>query len=117
MCTDGDCLLFRSTHLRHRLWSNKLAWFTFIGWNLIIVSAVISFPLGLTQGKEYAELEWPIDIAIAVVWLSYMFNFIMTIANRKTSHIYVSELVLPGHDGDDHLSACGKQPRCSGWAV
>ncbi|MCB1868614.1 MAG: cytochrome-c oxidase, cbb3-type subunit I [Gammaproteobacteria bacterium] len=79
-----------------RLWSNKLAWFTFIGWNLIIVSAVISFPLGLTQGKEYAELEWPIDIAIAVVWLSYMFNFIMTIANRKTSHIYVSNWFFLG---------------------
>jgi len=79
-----------------RLWSNKLAWFTFIGWNLIIVSAVISFPLGLTQGKEYAELEWPIDVAIAVVWLSYMFNFIMTIANRKSSHIYVSNWFFLG---------------------
>ena len=79
-----------------RLWSSKLAWFTFIGWNLIIVSAVISFPLGLTQGMEYAELEWPIDIAIAVVWLSYMFNFIMTIANRKTSHIYVSNWFFLG---------------------
>ena len=79
-----------------RLWSNKLAWFTFIGWNLIIVSAVISFPLGITQGKEYAELEWPIDIAIAVVWLSYMFNFIMTLAIRKTSHIYVSNWFFLG---------------------
>jgi len=79
-----------------RLWSNKLAWFTFWGWNLIIVSAVISFPLGLTQGKEYAELEWPIDIAIAVVWLSYMFNFIMTLAIRKTSHIYVSNWFFLG---------------------
>lgn len=79
-----------------RLWSNKLAWFTFIGWNLIIVSAVISFPLGLTQGKEYAELEWPIDVLIAVVWLSFMFNFIMTLANRKTSHIYVSNWFFLG---------------------
>jgi cytochrome c oxidase cbb3-type subunit 1 len=73
-----------------RLWSDKMAWFTFIGWNLIIVSAVITLPLGLTSAKEYAELEWPIDIAIAVVWLSYAFNFIMTLANRKSSHIYVS---------------------------
>jgi len=73
-----------------RLWSDKMAWFTFIGWNLIIVSAVITLPLGITQGKEYAELEWPIDLAIAVVWLSFFFNFVMTIANRKTSHIYVS---------------------------
>ena len=72
------------------LWSNKLAWFVFWGWNAIILAAVITLPLGLTQGKEYAELEWPIDIAIAIVWLSYTFNFIMTLATRKTSHIYVS---------------------------
>lgn len=73
-----------------RLWSNKMAWFTFWGWNLIILGAVITLPLGITQGKEYAELAWPIDILIAVVWLAYSFNFFMTIANRKTSHIYVS---------------------------
>ena len=79
-----------------RLWSNKLAWFTFIGWNLIIVAAVITLPLGITQSKEYAELEWPIDIAIAVVWLSYTINFIMTIAKRKSSHIYVSNWFFLG---------------------
>ena len=73
-----------------KLWSNKMAWFTFWGWNLIIVLAVITLPLGLTQGKEYAELEWPIDILIAVVWLSFVINFILTIANRRSSHIYVS---------------------------
>ncbi len=78
------------------LWSNKLAWFTFGGWNLVIVLAVITLPLGLTQGKEYAELEWPIDILIAVVWLSYAFNFIMTIAIRKSSHIYVSNWFFLG---------------------
>ena len=79
-----------------RLWSDKLAWFTFWGWNVIIVAAVITLPLGLTQGKEYAELEWPIDILIAAVWLAYSFNFIMTIANRKTSHIYVSNWFFLG---------------------
>jgi len=79
-----------------RLWSDKMAWFTFWGWNLIIVLAVISFPLGLTSGKEYAELEWPIDILIAVVWLSFFFNFVMTIAKRKTSHIYVSNWFFLG---------------------
>ncbi|MDD3448895.1 MAG: cytochrome-c oxidase, cbb3-type subunit I [Gammaproteobacteria bacterium] len=73
-----------------RLWSDKMAWFTFWGWNTIIVLAVITLPLGLTQGKEYAELEWPIDILIAVVWLSFLANFVMTLAVRKTSHIYVS---------------------------
>jgi len=73
-----------------RLWSDKMAWFTFWGWNAIIVLAVITLPLGLTQGKEYAELEWPVDILIAVVWLSFLANFVMTLAVRKTSHIYVS---------------------------
>ena len=79
-----------------RLWSDKLAWFTFIGWNLIIVSAVITLPLGLTQGKEYAELEWPIDIAIALVWVAFTLNFVMTLANRKSSHIYVSNWFFLG---------------------
>ena len=78
------------------LWSNKLAWFTFWGWNLIILSAVITLPLGLTQAKEYAELEWPIDILIAVVWLAFSFNFMMTVAKRKTSHIYVSNWFFMG---------------------
>jgi len=78
------------------LWSDKLAWFTFWGWNLVIVGAVITLPLGLTQGKEYAELEWPLDILIAVVWLAYSFNFAMTIAKRKTSHIYVSNWFFLG---------------------
>ena len=79
-----------------RLWSDKLAWFVFWGWNLIIVSAVITLPLGINQAKEYAELEWPIDVAIAVVWLAYTFNFIMTLATRKSSHIYVSNWFFLG---------------------
>jgi len=78
------------------LWSNKLAWMTFWGWNLIIVLAVITLPLGITQSKEYAELEWPIDILIAVVWLMFSFNFMMTVAKRKTSHIYVSNWFFMG---------------------
>jgi cytochrome c oxidase cbb3-type subunit I len=79
-----------------RLWSDKLAWFVFWGWNLIIVLAVVSYPLGITSGKEYAELEWPIDLLIAVVWLTYTFNFIMTLATRKSSHIYVSNWFFLG---------------------
>ncbi|MEJ2592132.1 MAG: cytochrome-c oxidase, cbb3-type subunit I [Candidatus Thiodiazotropha sp.] len=79
-----------------RLWSDKLAWFVFWGWNLVIVLAVISYPLGITQSKEYAELEWPIDILIAIVWLTYTFNFLMTIAKRKSSHIYVSNWFFLG---------------------
>ncbi len=84
----------RTCHVR--LWSDKMAWFTFWGWNLIMVLAVITLPLGMTSGKEYAELEWWIDIMIAVVWLSYMFNFIMTLAIRKTSHIYVANWFFLG---------------------
>ncbi len=79
-----------------RLWSDKLAWFTFWGWTVVIVAAVVTLPLGLTQGKEYAELEWPIDILIALVWLAYMFNFIMTLATRKCSHIYVANWFFLG---------------------
>lgn len=79
-----------------KLWSNNLAWFTFWGWNLIIVLAVITLPLGITSGKEYAELEWPIDILIAIVWISYTLNFVMTVHKRKTSHIYVSNWFFIG---------------------
>jgi len=68
----------------------KLASFTFWGWQLVILSAAISLPLGFTQGKEYAELEWPIDLLIAVVWVSYAIVFFGTIATRKIKHIYVA---------------------------
>ncbi|MEC5397645.1 cytochrome-c oxidase, cbb3-type subunit I [Uliginosibacterium sp. H1] len=67
-----------------------LASFTFWGWQLVIVLAAITLPLGLTSGKEYAELEWPIDVLIAVVWVSYAVVFFGTIAKRKTPHIYVA---------------------------
>ena len=73
-----------------RLFSDKLAAFTFWGWTLIILLAAITLPLGLTSGKEYAELEWPIDLLIAVVWVSYAVVFFGTILKRKTKHIYVA---------------------------
>ncbi|MEL0067525.1 MAG: cytochrome-c oxidase, cbb3-type subunit I [Gammaproteobacteria bacterium] len=73
-----------------RIFSDKLAAFTFWGWQLIIVSAALSLPLGYTSGKEYAELEWPIDILIAVVWVAYAIVFFGTVVKRKTSHIYVA---------------------------
>jgi cytochrome c oxidase cbb3-type subunit 1 len=72
------------------LFAPWLAAFTFWGWQLVIVLAAITLPLGMTQGKEYAELEWPIDILIAVVWVSYAVVFFGTIARRKVSHIYVA---------------------------
>ncbi|WP_057831568.1 cytochrome-c oxidase, cbb3-type subunit I [Colwellia sp. TT2012] len=73
-----------------RLFGGKLAAFTFWGWQAVIVAAVISLPLGYTSSKEYAELEWPIDILIAVVWISYAVVFFGTLVKRKTSHIYVA---------------------------
>ena len=73
-----------------RLFSDKLAAFTFWGWTLVILLAAITLPLGMTSGKEYAELEWPIDILIAVVWVSYAIVFFGTIMKRKVEHIYVA---------------------------
>jgi len=73
-----------------RLWAEKLAAFTFWGWTAVIVLAAITLPLGYTSSKEYAELEWPIDILITAVWVSYALVFFGTIIKRKTKHIYVS---------------------------
>jgi cytochrome c oxidase cbb3-type subunit I len=78
----------RTCHVR--LLSDKLAAFVFWGWQLVILLAAITLPLGLTQGKEYAELIWPIDILIAVVWVSYAVLFFGTIAKRRVKHIYVA---------------------------
>lgn len=73
-----------------RLISDKLAAFTFWGWTLVILLAAITLPLGITTSKEYAELEWPIDILIAVVWVVYAIVFFGTVIKRKTPHIYVA---------------------------
>ncbi|MCW8878936.1 MAG: cytochrome-c oxidase, cbb3-type subunit I [Kangiellaceae bacterium] len=70
--------------------SNGLAAFVFWGWQLVIVLAAVSLPMGWTSGKEYAELEWPIDILIAVVWVAYAILFFGTIMKRKSQHIYVA---------------------------
>lgn len=75
---------------RVRLFSDLISNFTFWGWNFIILLAAITLPLGLTQGKEYAELEWPIDLLIAVVWVAFAINFFGTLATRKEKHIYVA---------------------------
>ncbi len=84
----------RTSHVR--LFSDALAAFTFWGWQLVIVLAAITLPLGMTQGKEYAELEWPIDILIAVVWVSYAVVFFGTIFKRKVTHIYVANWFYGG---------------------
>ena len=92
----GGCALFstsyyvvqRTCHVR--LWSDKLAAFTFWGWQLVILSAAISLPLGITTSKEYAELEWPIDILITLVWVAYAVVFFGTLMQRRIKHIYVA---------------------------
>ena len=92
----GGCALFATSYFvvqrtcHATLFAPALASFTFWGWQLVIVLAAITLPLGITTSKEYAELEWPIDILIAVVWVSYAIVFFGTIAKRKTTHIYVA---------------------------
>jgi cytochrome c oxidase cbb3-type subunit I len=98
----GGCALFatsywcvqRTSHAR--LFAGPLAAFTFWGWQLIIVLAAVTLPLGITSGKEYAELEWPIDLLITLVWVSYAIVFFGTIAKRTVSHIYVANWFFGG---------------------
>ena len=73
-----------------RMYSDLLGKIHFWGWQLIILSAVITLPLGYTTGKEYAELEWPIDIAIALIWIVFGINMFMTILKRRERHLYVA---------------------------
>ncbi len=76
--------------LKTRMFNDTLSWIHFWGWQLIILAAAITLPLGLTTAKEYAELEWPIDIAIAVVWIIFGSNMIGTIIKRRERHMYVA---------------------------
>jgi len=98
----GGSALFASSYYavqrtcHTRLFSDKLASFTFWGWQLVIVLAAITLPLGITSSKEYAELEWPIDILIAIVWVSYAVVFFGTILRRKVKHIYVANWFFGG---------------------
>ncbi|WP_066014589.1 cytochrome-c oxidase, cbb3-type subunit I [Endozoicomonas atrinae] len=92
----GGCVLFATSYYivqrtcQTTLAMPGLAAFTFWGWQLVIVAAAITLPLGITSSKEYAELEWPIDILIAIVWVSYALVFFGTIMKRKSKHIYVA---------------------------
>ncbi|MBI5861504.1 MAG: cytochrome-c oxidase, cbb3-type subunit I [Rhodocyclales bacterium] len=98
----GGCALFATSYYcvqrtsHATLFAPGLAAFTFWGWQLIIVLAALSLPLGFTSGKEYAELEWPIDILITVVWVSYAIVFFGTIVKRTVSHIYVANWFFGG---------------------
>ena len=73
-----------------RMFSDFLSWVNFWGWQLIIVSAALTLPLGFTTSKEYAELEWPIKVAIAVVWIAFAINLFGTIVKRREKHMYVA---------------------------
>ncbi len=92
----GGCGLFATSYYvvqrtsQTRLWGGPLIPFTFWGWQIVIVLAAITLPLGYTTGKEYAELEWPIDVLIALVWVAYAVVFFGTIVTRKVKHIYVA---------------------------
>jgi cytochrome c oxidase cbb3-type subunit I len=92
----GGCTLFATSYhvvqrtCQTRLFAPGLAMFTFVGWQLVILLAAITLPMGFTSGKEYAELEWPIDILIAVLWVSYAIVFFGTVGTRKVKHIYVA---------------------------
>ncbi|HZQ74155.1 MAG TPA: cytochrome-c oxidase, cbb3-type subunit I [Burkholderiales bacterium] len=92
----GGCALFASSYYvvqrtcHARLFCDRLAAFTFWGWQAVIVLAALTLPLGITTAKEYAELEWPIDLLIAAVWVSYAVVFFGTLWKRKVAHIYVA---------------------------
>ncbi|VAW72098.1 Cytochrome c oxidase (cbb3-type) subunit CcoN [hydrothermal vent metagenome] len=92
----GGCALFATSYYvvqrtsKVRLFSDKVAAFTFWGWQAVIIATFITLPMGYTTSKEYAEMEWPIDILITVVWLAYAVVFFGTIMRRKSPHIYVA---------------------------
>ena len=92
----GGCALFATSYYvvqrtcQTRLFAGPLATFTFWGWQLVILLAAVTLPLGYTQGKEYAELIWPIDVLITLVWVAYAIVFFGTVGTRKVRHIYVA---------------------------
>jgi cytochrome c oxidase cbb3-type subunit 1 len=92
----GGCALFATSYYvvqrtcQVRLFAGRLAAFTFWGWQAVIVAAAVTLPLGITSAKEYAELEWPIDVLIALVWVAYAIVFLGTLWKRRVKHIYVA---------------------------
>src|SRR6187402_2210436 len=76
--------------MKARMFSDWLSKIHFWGWQLIIVSAALTLPFGITTSKEYAELEWPIDIAITIVWVIFGVNMFWTILKRRERHLYVA---------------------------
>jgi cytochrome c oxidase cbb3-type subunit I/II len=76
--------------LKTRMASDLLSWIHFWGWQAIIVAAAVTLPLGLTQGKEYAELIWPVDLAVVVVWVVFAVNYFWTLGIRNEKNLYVA---------------------------
>ena len=99
----GICGLFATSYYvvqrtcQVRLFSDKLASFTFWGWQAVLVAAAVTLPMGFTRGKEYAELEWPIALLITVVWVAYAVVFFGTVIKRKVQHIYVANWFFGGY--------------------
>jgi cytochrome c oxidase cbb3-type subunit I/II len=83
-------IYYSTQRVRTRMYSDALSTIHFWGWQAIIVAAAITLPLGISQGKEYAELEWPIDVAVTVIWLVFAANFFLTLKNRNEKHLYVA---------------------------
>ena len=112
----GGCAPFATSYYvvqrtcQTRLFSDGLAAFTFWGWQAVIVLAVITLPQGFTSSKEYAELEWPIDILITLVWVSYIAVFFGTIMKRKAKHIYVGNWFFGAFILGDGDAAHRQQP-------
>jgi cytochrome c oxidase cbb3-type subunit I len=98
----GGCALFATSYYvvqrtsHAALFAPRLASFTFWGWQLVILAAAVTLPLGITTSEEYAELEWPIDILITLVWVAYAVVFFGTIVKRKVQHIYVANWFFGG---------------------
>ena len=100
-----------------RIFSDTLSWIHFWGWQLIIVAAAVTLPLGYTQSKEYHELEWPIGLTIAVVWLAFAFNFFGTLARRRERHMYVALWFYIATVGGHHRAVRLQQHRAAGRAA
>lgn len=74
-----------------RMWSSTLSWMHYLGWQIVVLASIVTIPMGMTQGKELGEAQWPIDMGFAVVWVLFFgVNFMMTIINRREKQLYVS---------------------------
>ena len=97
MLFSQEYIIRYNDYFKTRMYSDFLSQVNFWGWQLIIVGAAITLPMGITTSKEYAELEWPFDIAIALIWVAFGINMIGTIIKKKRTPYICSDLVLYCH--------------------